>query len=507
MDFGRKWIGPARRVLPTLAALSCSAVLFYIGTGYAPVTVLTWLAPLPVLMLAPRVPGWTAVGVAFVAYLLGTANVWGLQLRSHDTPMLPVGIMINVGCALIFTLAVWGFRHHLVRGRALLATVTAPALWTGLFYLVSVSNPMGLMGTFANTMGDVPLLLQTASVTGMWGVEFVVLLVPSAVAALLAPGIRATPRVRAGVVAVVLLAVALGGGALRLAGERGPAQRVAAVATNSKQWAPDLATPAGRDLVAAYTDQIADLPDGVRTVVLPEQSFGSTEARPAALTEPMSRVARERGIDIVVGFAHWDGNLKYNYALIFLARGGAPVVYLKHHDPVSPPGRELLLPPVAGARAGIEICQDINLANPTRDYAATGTQLLLIPASDEDDNGWQHSRMALLRGVENGQAIVWSDRTGTLMIADGHGRVLADAHTGGPGPFTTIIADLPTGPGATPYTHFGDWFAWLSLAVALGGLVTTLRRSPTPRGHSDPNPHDITSTTTDPSLSHPPALH
>lgn len=451
------------------AALLCSAVLFYFGTGNAPITALTWIAPLPVLLLAPRVGGWTAVGVAFGAYLLGTANVWGFQLRSHDTPMWPVGVMIDVGCALIFTVAVWGFRHQMARGRPLLGMITAPALWTGLFYIVSVANPMGLGGTFANTMGDVPLVLQIAAVTGMWGVEFVVLLVPSAIAALLAPGARA----KAGILAFsgVVLLVALGGGALRLGESQGPAQRVAAVATNQRVWAPDLATPAGRDLVDGYVDQIAHLPDGVRTVVLPEQSFGSTSAMPTALTEPMSKVATRRGIDIVVGFAHWAPNAKYNYALIFPARGGEPVVYLKHHDTVSPPGHELVFPPVAGVRAGVEICLDVNLANPTRDYAAAGAQLLLVPASDEDDNGWQHSRTALLRGVENGQPIVWSDRTGTLMISDGSGRVLADAHTGGPGPFTTVVADLPTGPGATPYTHLGDWFAWLCLVVGLGGLV------------------------------------
>jgi len=458
-----------RNRLQVPAALLCSAVLFYFGTGNSPITALTWIAPLPVLLLAPRVGGWTAAVVAFLAYLLGTANVWEFQLRSHDTPLWPIGVMIDAGCALVFAVAVWGFRYQVVRGRVLLGTITGPALWAGLFYVVSVSNPMGLGGTFANTMGDVPLVLQTAAVTGMWGVEFVVLLVPSAVAALA----HGASRVRVAVVAGVVLLVTLGGGALRLGSSQGPVQRVAAVATNQRVWAPDLATPAGRDLVDGYVDQIAHLPDGVRTVVLPEQSFGSTSAMPAALVAPMSKVAVQSGIDIVVGFAYWAPNAKYNYALVFPARGGEPVVYLKHHDTVSPPGHELVFPPVAGVRAGVEICLDVNLANPTRDYAAAGAQLLLIPASDEDDNGWQHSRTALLRGVENGQPIVWSDRTGTLMISDGHGRVLADAHTGGPGPFTTVVADLPTGPGATPYTHLGDWFAWLCLVVALGGLVTT----------------------------------
>jgi apolipoprotein N-acyltransferase len=485
MGLGREREERRHRALPTLAALVCSAVLFYFGTGLAPVAALTWLAPLPVLLLAPRVSPRVAAGVAFLAFLLGTANSWAFQLRSHDEPMLPIGLMINIGCSLLFALAVWGFRRQLVGGRALLSAITAPALWTGALYLLAVSNPMGLMGTFANDLGNLPLVLQTASVTGIWGVEFLALFVPSTVAALLAPGTRTAARVRTGAVAAAVLAAALGAGAMYLSGMggTGPVQRVAAIATNQKVWAPDLATSAGRDLVDAYVAEIARLPHGVKTVVLPEQSFGSHDPRPATLIEPMSRLAQSRGIDIVVGLAHWDGNSKYNYALTFLASGGEPVAYLKHHDRVSPPGHDLVFPPVAGARAGVEICGDINLTRPTRDYAAAGTKLLLVPASDENDNGWQHSRMMLLRGAEHGQATVWSARTGTLMIADGHGSVLADAHTGGRGSFTTVVADVPTGPGATPYTRLGDWFAWLCLALAVGGLI--MRNSAPPAAEPD----------------------
>jgi apolipoprotein N-acyltransferase len=194
----------------------------------------------------------------------------------------------------------------------------------------------------------------------------------------------------------------------------------------------------------------------------------------------------------VVGFAHWDGKNKYNYALTFPADGGDPVTYLKHHDTVSPPGHDLVFPPTTGARAGVEICFDVNFPNPSRDYAKSGAQLLAIPASDEDDNGWQHSRAALLRGMENGQPVIWSARTGTLMISDGWGRVLADAHTGGPDPFTTIVADVPIGPGATPYTYLGDWFAWLCLALTVGGLIAAYRparpHDPTTAAHPQPQP-------------------
>jgi apolipoprotein N-acyltransferase len=471
------------RAIQALAALLCSAVLFYFGTGLEPVAALTWVAPLPVLLLAPRVSWPVTTGVAFVAYMLGTANSWAFQLRSHDTPLWPIGIMIDVGLSVVFVLAVVAFRLQLRRSRPLLAMFTAPAVWTGALYVVSVSNPMGLGGTFANMQGDVPVVLQSAAVTGMWGVEFLVMLAPAAVAVLLAPEVRTAWRVRAAVAGAVVLALALGAGALRLAmTSTGPTQRVAAVATNQRVWAPALDTKAGTDLVAGYVDRIEALPDGVRTVVLPEQSFSSDEARPAALFDPMRQTAKSRDLDIVVGFAYQDGKAKYNYALVFPAGGGEPLTYLKHHDMVSPPGHDLVFSPTSGVRVGVEICLDINLADPTNDYAAAGADLLAVPASDETDNGWQHSRTALLRGVENGLPLVWSDRTGMPMITDGLGRVLAAAHTGGPGPFTTVVADVPVGPGATLYTRLGDWFAWLCLAIALIPLFIRGSRRPAASG-------------------------
>ncbi|NUT98171.1 MAG: acyltransferase [Saccharothrix sp.] len=347
----------------------------------------------------------------------------------------------------------------------MLAALSAPALWTGLLYVVSLLNPMGVSGTFANDVADVPLVLQTASVAGMWSVEFLVLFVPAAIAACVAGG----RRVRTAVVALAVVGVALGVGVVRLAAEPGSVRKVAAIATNQRQWAPDLDTSEGRDVVAAYVREIEALPDGVDTVVLPEGTVGSGSVDPAGLVEPLRAVAVARRVDVVVGYVHRAD--RANYALVVPGDGSSPSTYLKHHDFASPPGRDLLV----RAGAGIAICADVNLPDPIRDYAAAGTGLLLVPASDETDNGWQHSRTLLLRGVEHGQATVWSARTGALMIADGYGRVLADANTGGPGPVTTVVADVPVGPGATPYTRLGDWFAWLCLALTAGGVVQMTR--------------------------------
>ncbi|AXB47276.1 hypothetical protein A4R43_36510 [Amycolatopsis albispora] len=456
-----------------LAAVAASAVLFFFGTGLDPVPILAWLAPLPVFLVAPTLSGWGAAAAGFTACALGWTNIWHWSAGSHDLALWPWGALVTVCFGLTFAASVVLYRA--LFAKPLLAVVAAAASWTAVLHVVAISNPMGIVGTLATTQTDFPALLQLASVTGAWGVEFVVMLVPAAIAAVLTGG----AKVRVAVFAAAMLAVALGGGALRLAGTDGETQRVALVASNEPGWAADLRED--RNLLNDYIGQLDALPDGVKTVVLPEAAFGSDQERPPELYEPMRRLAAEHGFDLVVGYAHWSGATKYNYALVFPADGGEPQRYLKHNDRVSPPGRDLVVTP---GGAGVLICLDINFRDPSQDYAEGGTRLLAVPASDEDLNGWQHSRTALLRGVENGQAVAWGGRTTTLLLSDGHGRVVASQPTGQPGGFTTVVADVPIGPGATVYTRFGDWFGWLCVGLTAVSVAVALTRRKSPESPS-----------------------
>jgi apolipoprotein N-acyltransferase len=129
----------------------------------------------------------------------------------------------------------------------------------------------------------------------MWAVEFLVMFAPCTVAALLAPTVSTAARVRTAAVGVLLFAAVLGFGELRLGGATGPTQRVSAIAPNRYAWAP----PVSEGLVAGYVREIENLPEGVRTVVLPEAAFGSEQALPSILTQPMRQVARARRIMVI----------------------------------------------------------------------------------------------------------------------------------------------------------------------------------------------------------------
>ncbi|MFI6828831.1 hypothetical protein ACIBG5_17130 [Kribbella sp. NPDC050241] len=51
---------------------------------------------------------------------------------------------------------------------------------------------------------------------------------------------------------------------------------------------------------------------------------------------------------------------------------------------------------------GLLICKDVDFPALSRSYGKEDVGLLLVSALDFENDGWLHSRMALLRGIENG---------------------------------------------------------------------------------------------------------
>jgi len=91
-------------------------------------------------------------------------------------------------------------------------------------------------------------------------------------------------------------------------------------------------------------------------------------------------------------------------------------------------------------------------------------------------DSWLHSRMAIMRGVENGFAMVRAARSGRLTLSDDRGRVLAEASSEKHD--AELVGDLPLRETHTLYGRWGNWFAWLDLAVLLALLIQAARRPP-----------------------------
>ncbi|MGS2647123.1 nitrilase-related carbon-nitrogen hydrolase [Streptosporangium sp. LJ11] len=453
------------RILLTLA----SALLTHFGTGLHPIWWLTWLAPLPVLFLARQTGRGTAFTAGTLVWLAGQAQMLPYFTGPLEMPPTLAAALI-AGPALCYGLGVLLFRTLLARGRPLLAASALPAVWVTTEYAMNLAGPHGAWWSLAYTQADFLPVLQTASVTGVWGITFLLLFVPASIAVL---------RPRTAVISGALVALTLGHGLLRLTTPADTGGRkVALVATDNSE-----------DLVRRYGEAVdTAVTHGAEIVVLPEKVFKTTDL-------PFTRP----GVEVIVGIA-----METNSAMSY----PSGVRYDKHHmipevEREFRPGTDLAF--LDGNRLGLIICKDLDFPGLVRAYGKAGVAALLAPAWDFDEDAWLHSRMAVVRGVENGLAVARTAREGRLTVSDALGRIVTERHSDRTG-MTMVTATLPRKGSATLYTALGDWAAWASAGLLLLALGAPARTKPS--GPMSEGPLDETTTgPSTPSSARGPANH
>jgi apolipoprotein N-acyltransferase len=455
-------------VRAALAAV-ISGIMFFLSQGLADVWPLAWLAPVPLLWFAYRdAPGWQILIASFVGFALGQ-----LYLAQCYWGQLPPGIILPLVMMMCvaFAIAVAFSSEALRRGSSAAALLAFPALWTTLEYLIGVVSPHGSFGALGYSQVSFPAAIQLASLFGVHAVAFLLCLGASSIALLL------RREWTAGGAGVVVCAFALVFGYVRLAEAEGPRVRVAALADAE---IPDIRQSAviTTRSYAAYISRLK----GVQIVAIPEGAVLMREADRKSTLAPLADVARTSAVTVVIGIVTPEP--MQNRAFV-LSPDGTVETYAKRHllapFETEVPGRA---PGLLASGYAAQICKDMDFAGSVRTTAQHGVRLMIVPANDFGRDGWIHARMAIMRGVENGFALLRSAFNGLETISDAQGRVLASAATTSPG-MVAIQADVPLGTGPTLYTRTGDAFSWvcalLCLALALRTYFRTdLRRAAAP---------------------------
>jgi len=458
-----------RRLFAGLLATALSALACGFGTGLHPLPWLTWLAPLPLALLAPHVKArWLALA-AFGAGALGALNQWHYLHGVVGVP-LPMIVAFTALPGVVLALCVLLFRRLLLRGRGVAAVLAMPALWVAVEYLNTQTSPHGTFGSLAYSQMDMLPVLQLASITGLWGISFLLLLVPAALAVASMRKLSSGTRLTAVAIVVVTVGATLAYGYARLYAPVTDSVKVG-LASMEKPVRPALSTPEGQALLDRYlaaVDRLAAA--GATVIVTPETNFATGETTVPAFAEAASR----HGLILAAGIdAKGDAGGERNAQWIFRAGSQSPATYAKHHlipgfeDQYQPGASYTMLD--GAPRIGLAICKDMDFHDIGRAYADRQAQLLLVPAWDFGVDGWLHGRMAIMRGVESGFAIARAARAGRLTLSDDRGRVVAEASSEQHD--AELVGDLPLHASRTFYAQWGDWFAWADLALLAMLLV------------------------------------
>jgi apolipoprotein N-acyltransferase len=468
-----------RRLHLALGAVALSAALFWFGTGLEPFWPLLWFAPLPVLLFAPRASWWSAALVAALSLILGYLNLWRVFHGILHVPP-PILVQIYLSLGVMYALAVLLYRALFRRGAYWSALLAFPAVVVSFEYLLNLTSPHGTAGSLAYTQLQFLPFLQLASVTGPWGMSFLLLSFSTA----LALGLHlypTTPKqslwIMGSVAGVLVLVLAFG--SLRLYQPQPGAQvKVGLVASdgvdqvNDDVFDPGAPTAKLFDGYSVPLEALAE--EGAQAVVLPEKLGVVVDQTLKPTDDFFQKLVDRDGAVVVMGVVRVDGDKKYNEARVYQP-GKPPQSYDKQHmlppfESDLTPGTRLTLLPRADAVWGVAICKDMDFTPLSADYGRKGVGLMLVPGWDFVLDYIYHGHMAILRGVESGFSIVRSAKQGSLYVSDDRGRILGEAKSDA-APFSTLLATVPTGHDATLYDALGDWFAWLTLAVLAYTLV------------------------------------
>jgi len=483
------WSIGRRAASPNVLLSACLFILAFPNFNLAEAA---WLALVPLVLLVRRehrlknafFHGWLSGTLAYggiLYWLLPTFHAAQLS------PFLGVAALLALSAYLGLFWGVWTWwlmfsRHakqHLLLGAA--GWVVLEYLRTYLFS----GFPWALFGD--SQIHRLPLI-QVASITGVYGISFLLVWGNLVFAEALLNKRRAL-RPFGAALAVVLTFGAI---TLKLPDTRGPEFKIALLQGNIDQYKKwnEVYVAEIKQTYETLAERAAA--SGAQLIIWPETSVPGYLIQDHPLRLWLTKVILKSGTAHLVGAPYLQADKAYNAAFALSPVGFIQGVYGKQH--LVPFGETVPLQAVlgrwisvlnalggftagnespvlksAGVPIGINICYEAIFPNLVRRSVKLGAQVIVNITND----GWymktaapyQHLAPNIFRAVENRRWLLRADNTGVSAIIDPWGRIIAQT----PIYQTRILAgSARLRSDLTFYSRYGDFFAWLCiLAVSL----------------------------------------
>jgi apolipoprotein N-acyltransferase len=345
--------------------------------------------------------------------------------------------------------------------------IATPLAWVTIDFLRSGLPMTGTNASLPYALFAHPSLLQPIAVTGIVGINLLIVVINWTIAGVVLSRLR--PRGVVGVLLATAVWVAVSVAILRTP----PSQvRVAAIQPGVRSAGTD---ELNRNI--AQTRRAAAA--GARLIVWREMTL-SVDPAVSDVGGRLAALARETHAYLVVGYAvQHDGRLR-NEAITISPAGSLSQPYSKQHpammfsgDNTATPGHAFPVHKTAIGRLATIICFDLDFTDTSRGMARHGAQLVAVPSLDPPGEATNHYPMLVLRAIEDRLTMVKAEAKYDSAIIDPYGRIVRSA-VSRTGVRATLVADVPLGSGKSLFVTFGDATAWL-LAAALVALHLVAR--------------------------------
>jgi len=472
----KKWV---------FAWLPLGTVLMYFSNWNWAVPAATWLFSIFLLRFSRSLNKSLGLPVlCFACIIVGVVSMWNLLAIDVISPSFRFasGVVLGVISFLPFA----ADRLLISKLPEIVGTLVFPCSWVALEYIKSLGN--GSWGALAYTQYGNLSLMQLASITGIWGISFIIIWFASIVNFAWAkrfawPDIRKAVFLYGLIISFIFLY-----GYIRPADPGESADNVCiGSVTNPRDFVSRFYGPDWTDRKTARQSMQQDLGylftatrDAARNdaeiVFWQEYAVSVMEENEQELIDRAKDLARDERVYLVLALGLFPLNYPerlWQNKLIWINPDGkviAEYLKLKPAPPLEPippgEGKIPVIETLYGKIASV-ICADLDYPSLIHQAGRDDAGILLIPAQSWPSTDPLHTYMAVYRAIENGFSLVMGTGGGLSIAVDPYGRTIksSDYYDSLDKP---MIACLPTKGIKTIYSIIGDTFAWICIL----GVVT-----------------------------------
>lgn len=388
------------------------------------------------------------------------------------------------------------------------------------FEFISSFGPWGAWGSVVNTQFSFTWLNQLASVTGLWGIGFLLYWFASYAAWLMNQLINNKPFTKSAFVFPAIFLLINTGGALRYYNNIPPVNKtkIAGVTVSTVPFlealykdvnGKSIHIPATTSPVSPMLQKanLAMLPfiervdssgfsgafralstiydslfilsknavdKGAKVIVWSEGSVITWKSNEQVIIERAQNFAEENNADLLIAMASIErgtitpGKKFMENKIIYIDHSGKILHTLFKNKPVpgiepSKPGDGILpLLKTANGDISTSICYDADFPSLMQQIGKQQSGLLLLPSGDWKAISPYHTNAAIYRAIENGCSIFRQVSGGLSVAADYRGKIIGSKDYFAPGE-KLLIAEVPVAHVSTIYNIIGDVFGYLCL--------------------------------------------
>ncbi|KAF5418951.1 MAG: apolipoprotein N-acyltransferase [Candidatus Methanocomedens sp.] len=402
-----------------------------------------------------------------------------------------IGYIFAVTYGIIFFIPFLADRFITPKIEGYLSTLVFPSAWVTMELIASFTLFGSLFSLAYTQFGNLPLM-QLVSITGIWGISFLIIWFASVVnwaweQEFSLPKIYKGASLYLGILIFILL---FGGAYLTFLPVDSDTVRVASVTRSfdifplAKECNKNISCIQGvlnqsLDDFLEHSKQAADA--GAKIIVWQEAGIFVFNDDEAGYIRQAREFAMREKVYLVMGIMaiSEDESINEN-KVVLIDPSGHTSEYLKTHlvpgdNHILGDGKVLIQDSPYGKLASV-ICYDADFPNYVRQAGKANADLMLIPSDDWEAITPLHARMASFRSIENGFSMIRPTFEGLSIAVDYHGNILSQMND-----FTTedvvMIADVPKQGIKTIYSQIGDLFAWLCVLGFLIMVGLSLTRS------------------------------